>query len=593
MRQSFFRPSSLIGWVAAVSAIILPAAVEAPLEACGPAKHGPTRIENTLASLSVSRPASSTMQCVDGWALNYACDNVDLVAVMPREALGTDPNFATGNDLWGWVDPQNGTEWAIMGMADGTVFVDLSDPSNPRYVGKMPTREVVVPWRDMKVYRNHLYVVADGAGHGMQVFDLTRLRGVSSPQVFQPDSMYFGPGLGLNSGIQLSNSHNIAINEATGFAYLLGTSTCDQGLHMVDLSDPRHPTFAGCFGETGYTHDAQCVVYDGLDERYLGRELCFDSDPNPSALTIVDVTDKENPQIVGRHVYEGGAYSHQGWLSPNHRYFYLGDELDEATFGHETRTVIFDLTDLENPTVNQVYNATTLSIGHNMYTVGKFLYQANYTAGLRILQRVGDGLDEVAYFDLYPETDAPAFRGAWTAYPFFPSGNVIVSSIEGGLFVLRPHLPQTPGASGGGDGRAKPMRPAALYLNLQESALHLTWTDRAVNEDGFRVYRSIDQGPRQLLREIGVDETLYIDGGVGPGSVYEYRVTAFNGHGESRPIRASIEIPPTGGQGPGPQHPMEPCLDLWGNPPEGGDGGGHNHLRAPDCGIRKQLPHHD
>ncbi len=562
-----------------------------PAAACGPAKHGPTVHEQSLVALSVSRPASSTNQCVDGWAGNYACENVDLVSVMPREALGTDPNVATGNDLWGWVDPQNGTEWAIMGMADGTVFVDLSNPANPRYVGKMPTRQVIVPWRDMKVYRNHLYVVADGQGHGMQVFDLTRLRGVGSPQTFQPDAEYFGPGLGLNSGFLLGNAHNIAINEQTGFAYLLGTSTCGQGLHMVDLSEPKNPQFAGCFGQTGYTHDAQCVIYDGVDERYLGRELCFDSDPQPSALTIVDVTDKDNPHIVGRHVYEGGAYSHQGWLSPNHQYFYLGDELDEATFGHETRTAIFDLRDLENPTVTNVYNATTLSIGHNMYTVGKDLYQANYTAGLRILRRQGANLTEIGFFDLFPETDAPAFRGAWTAYPYLPSGNVIVSSIEGGLFVLRPRLPEPPGANSG-NGKTPPLRPSSLYIALQESALHLTWNDRATNEDGFRVFRSVDQGPSELYAELGIDETLFIDGDVEPGVVYEYRVRSFNRHGQSRPIRASIAIPTaTGPGGPLPQHPMEPCLNAWGHGNR--QGGGHNHLRSQDCGLRKPFGHDD
>ena len=569
------------------SFLVLALVVEAVF-ACGPAKHGPTVHEQNLKSLSVSRAAASRVNCVAGWAGPYPCDNVDLVSVMPREALGTNPAMATGNDLWGWVDPQNGTEWAIMGMADGTVFVDLSDPGNPRYVGKMPTRQVVVPWRDMKVYRDHLYVVADGSGHGMQVFDLRRLRNITTPQTLQPDNEYFGPGLGLNSGLQLSNTHNIAINEESGFAYLLGTSTCNSGLHMVDLADPLRPKFAGCFGGTGYTHDAQCVIYRGPDDRYTGRELCFDSDPNPSALSIVDVTDKEDPQLVGRNVYEGGAYSHQGWLTPDHRYFYLGDELDEATFGHETRTSIFDLSDIENPRVVRTHNATTQSIGHNMYTVGNYLYQANYTAGLRILARAGDRLNEVAYFDLYPETDAPAFRGAWTAYPFLPSGHVIVSSIEGGLFVLRPRLPSAPGVIQGDDDPEKaPRRPSSLFLDVQESSLHVLWADRSATEDGFRIYRSVNQGTSRLHREIGVDETLFIDADVEPGFVYTYRVTAFNQHGESQAIRASVHVPTGSGPGNGPGHPMEPCLDLWG---EKKAGGAHNHMRNQDCGVQTGLP---
>ncbi len=44
-----------------------------------------------------------------------------------------------GNDIWGWADPMTGREYALMGMTDGTAFVDVTDPDNPAVLGKLPT----------------------------------------------------------------------------------------------------------------------------------------------------------------------------------------------------------------------------------------------------------------------------------------------------------------------------------------------------------------------------------------------------------------------------------------------------------------------
>ncbi|ROP37122.1 choice-of-anchor B family protein [Saccharothrix texasensis] len=369
--------------------------------------------------------------CVNGKADIYPCKNVDLLSVLPLASIGG----GNGNDIWGWTDPSSGKEYAVVGRTNGTAFVDVSTPTSPRYLGNLPSNGGSSSWRDMKVYRNHAFIVADAiSGHGMQVFDLTRLRTVTTPQTFTADALYrgFGP------------AHNIAINEETGFAYAIGSNTCSGGPHIVDIRTPKSPAQAGCVSQDGYTHDTQCVVYRGPDQAYRGREICFNS--NEDTLTIVDVTTKSAPVQIVRKAYSGAQYSHQGWLTEDQRYFLLDDELDESRgTDKRTKTYIWDLAKLSSPVHTGTYNSPATAIDHNQYIKGRYSYQANYQAGLRILDvsAVSSArLTEAGYFDIYPASDTARFNGAWSNYPYFASGIVLVNGIEQGLVVVRPNLAQ-------------------------------------------------------------------------------------------------------------------------------------------------------
>ncbi|RSN24278.1 regulator [Streptomyces sp. WAC 05977] len=367
--------------------------------------------------------------CVNGMADKYPCKNVDLLSVLPLSGLGG----GNGNDIWGWTDPSSGKEYAIVGRTNGTAFVDLSVPTSPRFLGNLPSNGGSSSWRDMKVYKNYAFIVADFiTGHGMQVFDLTRLRTVTTPQTFTADALYreFGP------------AHNIAINEETGFAYAIGSNTCSGGPHIVNIQNPKAPAKAGCVSQDGYTHDTQCVVYRGPDTAYSGREICFNA--NEDTLTIVDVTDKARPVQISRKGYSGAQYSHQGWLTGDQRYFLLDDELDESRgTDKRTKTYVWDLAKLSAPVHTGVYSSPATAIDHNQYIKGQYSYQANYQAGLRILDVSGVAsarLSEVGYFDIYPAGNAANFNGAWSNYPYFSSGIVIVNGIEQGLVVVKPNL---------------------------------------------------------------------------------------------------------------------------------------------------------
>ncbi len=394
---------------------------------------------------------SGEVKCASDKAAIFACDRVDLEAFLPKQDLGASRGINM-NDIWGWTDPASKREFALVGRMDGTAFVEVTNPAQPVFLGSLPMTSGARAnaWRDIKVYKDHAFIVADGAGqHGMQVFDLRQLLSVSNaPVTFKETALY----------TRIASAHNIAINEQTGFAFTIGNSaggeTCGGALHMINIQDPANPVFAGCFADpstgnakTGYTHDTQCVTYAGPDNRYTGREICFNS--SETAVGIADVTDKQNPKALAVASYPNTSYTHQGWLDESQSYFFVDDEGDEISgVVPKTRTLVWDVKNLEEPVLIKEFFGTTSASDHNLYIKGRYMYQANYVSGLRVID-ISDPKNprEVGYFDTVPYGEnTPGFEGAWSVYPYFPSGTIVVNSIGQGLFVLkhRPVEPATP-----------------------------------------------------------------------------------------------------------------------------------------------------
>ena len=348
------------------------------------------------------------------------------MAFLPKGTIGG----GNMNDIWGWTDPLDGKEYVIACKTTGTAFIDISNPANPIYLGSLPTHTLSSTWRDAKVFNNYAFIVSEAGGHGMQVFDLTRLRNIANPPIqFTEDAHY--PLFG--------NAHNIAINEATGYAYCVGSNTFSGGLHIVNINNPLLPVIAGDYATDGYTHDTQVVIYQGPHAAFQGKEIAFSS--NENTVTITDVTDKQDTETISISPYTGSAYTHQGWLTEDHRFFLVGDELDELQQGHPTRTYIWNVENLLSPVLVGYYQSSVNAIDHNLYTRGSNVYQSNYTAGLRILDQVdlANGLmQEVGYFDVYPQGNNAAFSGTWSNYPYFSSGTVAVSHMQEGVFIVRP-----------------------------------------------------------------------------------------------------------------------------------------------------------
>ena len=335
----------------------------------------------------------------------FPAENVVLRSHLPVSDFGA--TFA--EDCWGYVS-DSGREYAIIGLSNGTGFVEITDPDNPVIVSVVLTPN---RGRDMKVYQHYVYSTSDsGPTHVIDVAE------IDSGVVTLVNSLDGG-------------THNMFINEQSGFLYL----SIGGPMVVADLSDPINPVFAGIWG--GQAHDATVITYP--DGPYAGREIAFVFAGTAGRVDIVDVTDKSNIFLLGSSSYPNPGYTHQGWPSDDLQYLYVSDELDEVNGEPRTRTFVIDISDLANPTYVNFVSTGLPSTDHNLYVRDGYIFEANYTSGLRIFDTADPVFPiEVGYFDTFPAHDDAGFQGAWTAYPFFPSGTVIVSDRSGGLFVLDP-----------------------------------------------------------------------------------------------------------------------------------------------------------
>jgi choice-of-anchor B domain-containing protein len=333
-------------------------------------------------------------------------------------------NSQFGNDCWGYVSP-SGREYAIMGLYGGFGFVEITDPTNPVIIDTVTGP--ISDWHDVKVVGEYAYGVSEG-GSGIQVMDLRNIDSGTVPLVRNWTSGGY------------STTHNIVTNEDTGSLWIVGANIGNGGLVHINLANPTLPALDGGWTEM-YVHDAQ--VATKIDGPLAGRELAycasgFSGGFSQTGLRIVDVTNPNNPQVLSTLFYPQSGYSHQVWLSEDQKFLYLNDELDEGSTVAVTTTRIINVEDPSNPFFVGTFTTGLASIDHNLYVKDGLIFQANYRSGLRVF----DALDpenpvEIAFFDTFPGSDSASFNGAWSNYPFFPSGNIIVSDIERGLFVLR------------------------------------------------------------------------------------------------------------------------------------------------------------
>jgi len=306
------------------------------------------------------RASAAGAPCVDGAAAGFACDGVDLVAFTGTSSIAY-AEFT--NDIWGWTSPA-GVEYALVGASHGLAIFELGRQSavaTVTYGGRSY-------WRDVKVYNGHAFVVSEATAHGLAVFDLSRLE--TEQGDLRPDAIYGDFA-----------AHNVAVNEESATAYVVGGGPCAYGALAVDVRDPKNPEALGCVFN-GYVHDAQCVVYRGGDDDYYGREICFFF--TGAEIRVVDVTNVNRPTGVSSLVYDGVAFAHQGWLDCAQDLLVVDDELDESA-DERTRTYFVDVSDLDAPVFVKTHYGATTAIDHNQYVCGAFSYQANYAAGLRIL----------------------------------------------------------------------------------------------------------------------------------------------------------------------------------------------------------------
>ncbi len=372
--------------------------------------------------------------CVDGMAGIYPCDHVDLLAYMSLADIGANPNNDNTSDIWGWVSPVTGKEYALVGVSNGLAFVDISSPEVPIYLGTLPSHTGNSLWRDVETMDHYCFVGSEASGHGLQVFDLLQLDNVTTPNSFIETAYYGGFG----------NSHTIAIDPESKILMAMGSNTFNGGPHLVDISNPLEPILVGGYQDAGYTHDGTILTYSGPDANHQGDVIVVACNGGSGwGVVTLNVTDPTDILYLDNYNYPETGYTHQGWFTKDMAHYLVDDELDEQDLGSNTRTHIFDFTDLDNIGYMNYYLSTNTSIDHNLYVKDQFVYESNYRSGVRILDasRVSIGiLNEVGYFDLFPTNDLPQFSGTWSNYPYLPSGVNLATSMYDGFFILRPTL---------------------------------------------------------------------------------------------------------------------------------------------------------
>jgi choice-of-anchor B domain-containing protein len=386
--------------------------------------------------------------------------NMTLMAQVPLTQMGG-TSTTDGSSLHAWVDPLTRREYAVMGRTNGTAVIDVTNPTQPLYVANIPSAGSNTLWREPKVYGNHAYIGVDGGTHRLQYVDLTQVRNYSGTTMNLTN-------YGTYAGANVTKVHTVGLNKDSGYLYLSGTNLNSGAPHIVDIRNPGAPVPAGNVpggtGFDGYSHEAQIVNYIGPDLAHRGKEIMISSNGKQfgtDTLSVVDVTNKTAVTRIASKTYAQAGYIHQGWFTEDQRYFFQNDELDEPNVGR-TRTHLWDMQDLDNPVYRGYYQHATSSVDHNLYVKGNFLYEANYTVGVRVFKignlestNPNDWITEVAAYDTYAPSDSATFNGAWNVYPYLPSGNILVSDIDGGLFVLRASLPSEGGL---GDQAVKPTR---------------------------------------------------------------------------------------------------------------------------------------
>jgi choice-of-anchor B domain-containing protein len=360
---------------------------------------------------------------------NFPAQDITFLSQVPISAFGLGADDA--NDCWGYVTPQ-GKEIAILGLQTGTGFVDITDPANPQILAAYSGPSSL--WRDIKVIGTIAYVVTEGGNH-IQKFDLS-----------DADNGNIG-NLGYSSYSGVGSTHNIIANPDSGYIYRAGGAN-NMGLRAYGVGvngapgTPTNPSQQSVQSDL-YVHDAQVVNY--TTGPYAGREIAFlcsgyGNGSSDTRLRIWDVTDKSNMFELSSIYHPVRRYIHQGWLSEDRKYFYVNDELDEGRT-LVTTLHIYNVEDLENPYYVKGWTNGSTARDHNLYVKGHYIYASNYRSGLRIFDiQDPENPVEVAWMDTYPADDGLGYDGSWSNYPFFPSGNVIISDIQQGLIVVRPEL---------------------------------------------------------------------------------------------------------------------------------------------------------
>lgn len=318
-------------------------------------------------------------------------------------------------NICGYTAP-NGNEYALLGAENGMIIVDVTNPANVTQIVQIPM--VTSLWKEIKVYQNYAYVTTEGNGGALQIVNLNAIPATSAASY----SYYTYTGDGAIAG-QLSTVHALHIDTTAGFCYLFGTNLFSGGAVFLDLNaDPYNPTYAGKYDQLGYVHDG----YVDNDTLYAGHVYA-------GQFAIVDCTNKSAPVVLATQTTPT-AFTHNTWLTADRNYLLTTDENSNSFL---TCYDVSDPSNIQEMDRTQSWNPNSNSIVHNTHVVGQnWAVTSWYKDGFVITDITRPhNLVNVGWYDTYVGSGS-GFNGDWGVYPYFPSGTIVVSNIDEGLFVF-------------------------------------------------------------------------------------------------------------------------------------------------------------
>jgi choice-of-anchor B domain-containing protein len=399
-------------------------------------------------SVTMMQESQQAANCIDGNAAGFACQNISLLAHMPRSQFPSSPSSA--NDIWGHFDLNTGKEYAIIGLNNGISVVDVSEPETPLIIGTINGQST--SWRDIKVlqyfdvdgnrWRAYAYATADNVSEGVTIIDLSGL----------PDSIALVQKQTIDASahnVYISNVDyglNIALPNAEPLLHITGSNRSNGSFRSYSLLNPeslslRYQPVVSF--STDYTHDASSLLIDDsraqnecVNATVAGCNVLLDF--NESTMRLWDHSKQDEVVALSDTGYPMAEYTHSGWWTEDKQYVLVHDELDERSYGINTTINIFDISSLKHPVLVGTWRGPTLAIDHNGFVRGNHYFMSNYERGLTVLDiSQAASPQQIGFFDTYPVSNNATFNGAWGVYPFLPSGNILVSDINSGLFVLR------------------------------------------------------------------------------------------------------------------------------------------------------------
>tara|TARA_R110000803_G_scaffold190884_1_gene253478 strand:- start:485 stop:3241 length:2757 start_codon:yes stop_codon:yes gene_type:complete len=402
-------------------------------------------LQSKLDSYYTLSEAQSGVECADGAAGDFACNNIDLLAHMPLNAFSSRPN--TANDIWGHVDLNTGDEYALIGLRNGVAVVNVTDPENPIEVDTIDGANST--WRDIKVYQYfdssinawqaYAYATIDSPNNHVSIINLNQLPNSVSltennQEVRKAHNVYIS---------NVDHSLNIALPGLTPSLQLIGSDKFGGAFISYSLKTPSTLTrMSNSYFGSGYTHDGASInITDSRKDNQCNSQsdsCTIFLDFNAGAMKLWNISDPNNISQLASVSYPNVAYTHSGWGGERQQFVFLHDELDEKNFALNTTVRVFSIADLSNPVLVGQWTGPTRAIDHNGFVRGNRYYLSNYERGLTVLDITDPASPvEIGFFDTYTPSDNSGFNGAWGVYPFLPSGNILVSDINSGLYILK------------------------------------------------------------------------------------------------------------------------------------------------------------